>query len=55
MDLYSNTIITETTRFFGKQEQAWELAKAIGAKPDYTVIDYGKTGDRFYVKYRKEA
>lgn len=55
MDNAFPVIVTETTRFFGKQEQAWELAKAIGAKPDYTVIDYGKTGDRFYVKYRKEA
>lgn len=48
------TVIKESTRFFTDSQKAWDFAKAIGAKKDYTVTDYGKAGDRFWIKYRKE-
>lgn len=48
------TITKESTRFFTNQQKAWDFAKAIGSKQNYTVINYGKTRDRFWIKYRKE-
>ena len=49
------TVIKESTRFFTDSQKAWAFAQAIGAKKDHTVIDYGKTDDYFWIKYRKEA
>ena len=48
------TITKESTRFFKDQQTAWEFAKAVGAKKDYTVTDYGRSRDCFWIKYRKE-
>ena len=48
------TVIKESTRFFTDSQKAWDFAQAIGAKKDHTVIDYGKTRDCFWIKYRKE-
>lgn len=48
------TTTKETTKFFQNKQEAWEFAKAIGSKEDYTVLDYGKSGRSFYIKYRKE-
>lgn len=48
------TVTKESTRFFTNKQEAWDFARAIGARKDHTVINYGKAGDRFWIKYRKE-
>ena len=45
---------SESTRFFTNKDEAWEFAKYTGAKKDFTILDYGKSGNRFYIKYKKE-
>ena len=46
--------LAESVRFFTTQDEAWEFSKMTGEKKDFTILDYGKSGNRFYVKYKKE-
>lgn len=46
--------ISESTKFFGKKSEASEFVQRTSERKDYTVLDYGKSGRSFYVKYKKE-
>ncbi len=39
---------------FTDNDTAWEFAKFIGARPEYTVTDFGKINIYCYVKYTIE-
>ena len=41
-----------TTSYFESQEEAWNFAKGCSVL-GYSVVDYGVSGNLFYVSYKK--
>ena len=46
-------MIKESTKFFSSPQTARDFASAISDQDQYIILDTGKSGDKFFVKYRK--